>query len=165
MFVRGCVSPLNRTHQGVKAAGWLLSVLVLSCTLAAEASAGPNDDILAAAKTGDRSGVEAALARGGSVNARDDYDLTPLMLAAIYGHANVAAILLEHGANLDAIDSGLRQSPITLAAQNGNVDVAKLLLRRGVDVNSRDAMDATPLHWAALRGQKTCVIIATRLDG
>jgi ankyrin repeat protein len=153
MFVRGCASPLNRAHQSVKAAGWLLSVLVLNCTLAAEAPAGPNDDMLAAAKAGDRSGVEAALASGASVNARGD-DLTPLMLAAIYGHVNVAAILLEHGANLDARDSVLRQSPITLAAQNGNVDVAKLLLRRGADVNSRDAMDATPLHWAALRGQK-----------
>jgi hypothetical protein len=55
---------LNRAHQVVKAAGWLLSVLVLICTLAAETSAGPNDDILVAAKAGDRSGVEAALASG-----------------------------------------------------------------------------------------------------
>ena len=147
------------TAQTGKAARWLLFVLILSCTLAAEASAGPNDDILAAAKTGDRSGVEAALASGASVNARDDYDLTPLMLAAIYGHANVAALLLDRGANLSAGSGGLLQSPITLAAQNGNVDVAKLLLARGADVNSRDATDATPLHWVALRGQKKVALL------
>jgi ankyrin repeat protein len=152
--VRRSGSPGDRVHQVVKAAAWLLSVLVFICTLAAEAPAGPNDDILAAAKAGDRSGVEAALASGASVNARDDYESTPLMLAAIYGHANVAAFLLDHGANLNAGDSVLGWTPITLAAGNGNVEVVKLLLGRGAGVNSRDKMDATPLHQAALSGQR-----------
>jgi ankyrin repeat protein len=153
MKAHSLVSPGQRVHGIAKVAGRLLSVFALICTLDAEALAAPNDDILAAAKAGDRSGVEAALASGASVNARGDYDATPLMLAAIYGHANVAALLLDRGANLNA-RSALGQTPITIAAQNGNVDVAKLLLGRGADVNSRDAMDATPLHWAALSGQK-----------
>lgn len=116
MIVRRSVSTWERVNQVVKAATLLRSVLVFICTLAAEAPAGPNDDILAAAKAGDRSGVETALASGASVNARGDYDATPLMRAASYGHANVAALLLDRGANSNA-RSALGQTPITMATQ------------------------------------------------
>ena len=52
-------------------------VLVLMGALGSSAFAGPNDDILAASKAGDKGGVEAALAQGASVNAVDEDPLTP----------------------------------------------------------------------------------------
>jgi ankyrin repeat protein len=135
----------------------LVAIFALLVTLSARANAGPNEDILLAAKAGDGPGVEAALASGASVNARGD-DLTPLMLAAIYGHAKVATLLLDRAANLNARNS-VGWSPLYLAAQNGNLDVVKLLLSRGAGVNSRDAVGATPLHWTALFGQKNATAL------
>jgi ankyrin repeat protein len=154
----------DRVRTVAKAA--LLFLFVVS-TLGAAALATPNEDILAAAKAGDRAGVEAALTQGASVNAVATYNeqdanelsplglsgLTPLGIAAIYGHRNVAEFLLDRGANLD-VRNGFEQTPLHTAAEHGSTDVAKLLLDRGADVNARDFLGATPLGWAALRGQK-----------
>ena len=59
----------------------LLFLSVLFVVLSAKANAGPNEDILAAAKAGDRMAVEAALAAGASVNAVDARGLSPLGLS------------------------------------------------------------------------------------
>jgi ankyrin repeat protein len=137
-------------------------VIVLIGVMSMEAVAGPNDDLLAAAKSGERSGVEAAIAQGASVNAVDEKGLspvglngmTPLGLAAAYGHRNVAEFLLDRGANLDTKDF-LGHAPLHMAAEYGSDGVAKLLLDRGADIDARDVVGATPLMWAALNGHKS----------
>jgi ankyrin repeat protein len=139
-------------------AAWLHTCFLLFALTGGAAYAGPNDDILAASKAGDRNGVEAALADGASVNARDEGQMTPLRLAAIYGHKNVAELLLDRGANIEARDD-LGQTPLHLAASNGNTDVVQLLLKRGSDVNVRDRINATPLDWAAFFGRKSVVAL------
>jgi ankyrin repeat protein len=139
---------------------WSLLLVALTCV---EVLAGPNEDILAASKAGDKASVEAALTQGASVNVVDEKGLaplglaglTPLGLAAAYGHRNIAEFLLDRGANVDVKSrDGLEQTPLHLAAEQGNTDVAKLLIERGADVNARDIAGATPLGWAALRGHK-----------
>ena len=148
------VRATSSQHVGrASAASHPFLALLMLLMLIGRANAGPNEEILSAAKAGDLGKVEAALAAGASVNAQDADGLTSLMLSAIYGHANVAGLLLDRSANLNA-RAPLGASPLTLAAQNGNLGVVELLLRRGADVNSRDFIGATPLHWTALRGQK-----------
>ncbi len=107
--------------------------------------------------------METALAAGASINAVDEKGLsplglgglTPLGLAAAFGHRNVAEFLLEHGANVDAVSAdGLEQTPLNEAAKFDSADVAALLLDHGADVNARDIAGATPLGWAGLRGYK-----------
>jgi ankyrin repeat protein len=160
--LRGKASAAHHVQTIARAILSLIAIFVLLVTLSARANAGPNEDILLAAKAGDLGKVEAALAAGASVNAQDADGLTPLMLAAIYGHDNVAGLLLDRTANLNA-RTPIGASPLTLAAQNGNLDVVKLLLWRGADVNSRDVIGATPLHWTALRGQKNvAALLLTR---
>jgi hypothetical protein len=110
--------------------------------------------------------VEKALANGASVNAIDEKGLsplgltglTPLGLAAAYGHKTVAEFLLAHGADL-AVGDALELTPLHLAAEYGSVDVAKLLLDRGADIDRRDMLGATPLAWAALQGHKDVVTL------
>jgi Ankyrin repeats (3 copies) len=132
----------------------------------AKANAGPNEDILAAARAGDRSGVETALAAGASVNAVDEKGLSPLGLAgltplgltAAYGHRNIAELLLDHGASVGA-KGGLGETPLHLASEYGYADVAALLLNHGGDIDARDSVGATPLEWAAFRGNIKAVTL------
>ena len=76
--------------------------------------------------------------------------LTPLMLAAREGHADLGRVLLDAGAEVDAA-AGDGKTALSLAIFNGNYDVASLLVDRKADVNKADAQRFTPLFWAVDR--------------
>jgi ankyrin repeat protein len=115
---------------------FILAVLLVTVA-GAPAIAGPNEDILSASKVGDRAAVEAALAGGASVNARNEKNFTPLAIAAANDHNNVAALLLTRGANLEAADV-VGQTALHHAATNGSTEVARLLAAQRVDVDTLD---------------------------
>ncbi len=62
-------------------------------------------DILEAAKKGKAKEIEALLAKGADLEARDSNGRTPLMLAAQYGRTDTLRLLLDKGATPDARDS------------------------------------------------------------
>jgi ankyrin repeat protein len=76
--------------------------------------------------------------------------LTPLMFAAREGHVEVARILVDAGADLDAA-AGDDKTAVAMAIFNGNYDVAAHLVDHGADVNKADAQRFTPLFWAVDR--------------
>lgn len=78
-------------------------------------------------------------------NARREADLlTPLHLCC--DHPKIAATLLEHGAEANAIDSDERQvMPLHQAAAMGNIETTRLLLKHGADVNYH-SFAGPPLH-------------------
>jgi uncharacterized protein len=76
--------------------------------------------------------------------------LTPLMFAARDGRVELAKILLEAGADVDA-GAGDGKTALAMAIFNGNFDVASLLVSRKADVNKADAQRFTPLFWAVDR--------------
>jgi RNA polymerase sigma factor (sigma-70 family) len=77
-------------------------------------------------------------------------NLTPLHMAALYGHAQVAVALLEHGAEVNAKDTeSLEITPLHLAAMKGYVDMIRLLVEHGADLTLLDSVHGgTPLGWA-----------------
>jgi hypothetical protein len=77
---------------------------------------------------------------GADVNARGQYDCTPLHYAAYKGHTAAAACLLDHGADIHAACSWYGRRPLGQAARMGNFEVARLLLDRGADPNDLDAL-------------------------
>jgi ankyrin repeat protein len=85
--------------------------------------------------------------------ARDGF--TALHLAAFFGHPDVAALLLERGADIHARSRNRHiptVTPLHSAAAGRRTDVALLLLERGADPNLTQSGGWTPLHWAAANG-------------
>jgi len=76
--------------------------------------------------------------------------LTPLMLAAREGEPELARVLVDAGADVNAV-AGDGKTALALSIFNGNYEVASLLVDRKADVNRADAQRFTPLFWAVDR--------------
>ena len=81
--------------------------------------------------------VRQALAAGADIDARDDYNNTPLMQAAEIGNAKVIKVLLADTRLLDAQNNG-GESALHIATKHAHGDIVKLLLKNKASVNLLD---------------------------
>lgn len=118
----------------------------------------PSDqDLSGAVFIGDLAAVKQALTEGADPNAQDPQSgSTMLSIAALMGHTEVVALLLEHGAdvNVKSRDGG---TALHAAAFLGRVETVKLLLEKGADTTLRDgrggiAIDGAKLDWTFAKG-------------
>ena len=110
----------------------------VECTYAAQ-------NLLEAAFIGDLAAVKQALTDGGAPNARDlQYGTTVLATAALMGHTKAVAMLLEHGADVNA-KSRDGYTALHAAAFLGRAETVRLLLEKGADATIRNNDGATPL--------------------
>jgi len=72
--------------------------------------------------------------------------LTALHFAARQGSARAVEVLLEHGANVNALTPGDGVSPLLIAAVNGQYDIATYLLAHGADPNLANRSGVAPLY-------------------
>jgi ankyrin repeat protein len=78
---------------------------------------------------------------------------TALHLAAFFGKAEVARLLLEHGAAVDVYTRNpFANQPLHAAAAGRHMEVCRVLLAAGADVNATQHGGYTPLHEAAQHG-------------
>lgn len=70
---------------------------------------------------------------------------------AITRHEVIIKLLLEYGAEVNALD-GARRTPLHLAARRGNEETARILIRRGADIDAKDHKGITPLRYAVTTG-------------
>jgi uncharacterized protein len=122
--------------------------------LAAEAEANrPAEDLFNAVENGDATAVQALLANGADVNAKDADGGTALMAACQKGHREVVQALFAHGAtqvNAKTKYSGV--SALMEASENGHLDVVQALLEKGADVNTKSDDGRIALTLATQKG-------------
>ncbi len=84
---------------------------------------------------------------------------TALHLAVFAEQADAAQILIDRGADVNALSSGeiARVPPLGTAAFARSVPLARLLLDAGADVNARGGGGFTALHSAAQNGDEELV--------
>jgi ankyrin repeat protein len=73
---------------------------------------------------------------------------TPLHQAARFGREDLAEVLVNGGADVNAADRA-NERPLHLAAAYGKPGVVSVLLERGADIEARGSGGKTPLHAAA----------------
>ena len=77
--------------------------------------------------------VEILLKAGADLTIKNRFDFNALNIAAAAGNQEMAALLLDHGANVETDTSTL--TPLMFAASGGNVDMIRFLVKRGAKVN------------------------------
>merc|ERR1712142_351461 len=81
------------------------------------------------------------------VKAVNSDQLTCLHWAAIYGHLNMASLLIKNGADVEAVDKWQRTC-LHLAAYLGQPNIIALLIENGADLDPKNEDGETPLRMA-----------------
>src|SRR4029453_13715464 len=95
--------------------------------------------LLQATEAGDIVQMQALLAKGAEVNARNAHGWTPLHVAAAGGDPAVIALLLQHGADVHARSHIGTTPPHNATTRGGGQAVIALLLAHGAKLS--DAWD------------------------
>ncbi len=121
--------------------------------------------LLTAAAIGDAVGVRAALDAGADVEARDDRRRTPLLLAALADHVDVARVLVAAGADPNAMDHR-HDTPWLVTGATGSVAMLEVLLPAGADLTIRNRYGGVSVIPASERGHIEYVrrVVQTGID-
>ena len=95
--------------------------------------------------------TELLIGAGSEIEKRDDFDHTPLMLAACFGGVDIADTLIRCGANIDcsmeSASKDWRMCPLSLAIKHQNYGVAHALVAHGADMDIMLNDDGTETVW------------------
>jgi ankyrin repeat protein len=97
-----------------------------------------------------------------AVNQRGHFGNTPLKVVAVRGDLHAARLLLDAGAEVNAVnEDGF--TALHHAASHGHTEIVALLLERGAFLEARNADGRTPLELARLLGKHDVVgLLETR---
>jgi ankyrin repeat protein len=117
----------------------------------AHAQAPLDRELIAAAERGDLPSVQALIARGANVNAKDQKQDSAFLIASANGHTAVVKATLAAGADLNSTNryGGTGLIP---ACHHGHLDTVRLLLTTKIDVNHVNNLGWTALLEAVILG-------------
>lgn len=111
-----------------------------------------NTPLALAVQNGQVAAVALLLEHGANANASLRSGSTLLHDAAMRNDPDIASLLLDHEADIEAGERGSRMTPLAQAAFSGSTETAAVLLQRGASVGVRCWEGETSLHLAAKRG-------------
>lgn len=80
---------------------------------------------------------------------------TPVALAAFFGHADVASVLIAAGADVNAAAMNAQKvTALHAAVAGGNLDIVRTVLAAGADPNAPQQAGFRPLHEAGLHAKR-----------
>ena len=95
----------------------------------------------------DEARIKTLIAGGANVDELDTNGDAPLVMAAYLGHSGIVKALLDAGADVRAVDPGMRATALHAAAYAGRTEAARLLIRSGIDINKQGPQNGyTALH-------------------
>ncbi|KAM4014847.1 B-cell lymphoma 3 protein [Anomaloglossus baeobatrachus] len=80
------------------------------------------------------------------------HGMTALHVAIRSERRDITVCLLEHGADVNAVDLKSGQTPLIQAVESGSEELVLLLLQKGAEVNGSTYAGSTALHVASGRG-------------
>jgi ankyrin repeat protein len=119
---------------------------------------------------GNKAVTELLIANGLDVNAKsiasgETKDATPLHAAAGKGNIEVAEVLINNGAELEAKLSQNKNTPLHLAVRNNQEAMVILLIAKGADVNAVTEYGETPLDLGVSKGHDEMVDLLRKHGG
>lgn len=100
-----------------------------------------------AVQANDADAVKALIAKGADVDELDSNGDAPLVIAAYRGYTEVVRLLLEAGADVAAVDPGMKATALHAAAYAGRTEAAKLLIAHGIEIDRQGPQNGyTALH-------------------
>lgn len=115
----------------------LLPLFIIASTAIASITQDLNSALLKAAEAGDTARVEALLAQGADLNAKNNVGDTPLSIASFRGHLEIVKILIAKGSDLN------QDCPLCEALREGRVFGKK---RSQPESNQRYEQDPAAHH-------------------
>jgi ankyrin repeat protein len=102
--------------------------------------------LMKAVRNDDAAAVKKLIAQKVNVSELDNGD-APLVMAAYLGHTEIVRLLLEAGADITAVDPGMKATALHAAAYAGRTEAAKLLIEHGIDIDKQGPKNGyTALH-------------------
>lgn len=103
--------------------------------------------LMKAVQANDIARVKELIAQGVDVSALDENQDAPLIIAAYKGHTEIVKLLLEAGADVTAVDPGMKATALHAAAYAGRTAAARLLIKHGIDIDKQGPFNGyTALH-------------------
>lgn len=137
--------------------GLLLAAIVSSRGYALSAAGESDSRLPEAVKRGDRSAVLSLLRTHVPVDSEEGDGSTALHWAVYQDNLELAKVMLDAHANVNAVTRNGAITPLFMACQNGNAPMIELLLAHGADANGANSFGTTPLMIAAASGSGQAV--------
>ncbi len=95
----------------------------------------------------DVAAVKRLIAQGVNVSELDANQDAPLVMAAYKGYSEIVKLLLEAGADVAAVDPGMKATALHAAAYAGRTEAARLLIQYKIDIDKQGPYNGyTALH-------------------
>jgi len=149
---------LGHFANGAKWHGWVTPLALTLLVASALSNAAETNDsrLVEAARNQDQKAVRTLLTQKVDVNARASDGSTALLWLAHWNDLDTATLLLDAGADANAVND-YRITPLSEACTNANSVFVRLLLKSGANPNTPVATGETPLMTCAKSGSVDAV--------